>query len=324
MLRILLLLSLLLGQAIAADCPQPSGRILIKTQPEKAAIWLDEQKLADAAPMVTPPLCAGQHRLRVEAQGYETQTLTVEVTGDILLTQTVTLNAVKPLRDPKTGMELVLIPKGCFQMGSPESEEGRFNEEQQHRVCIEGDYYLGKYEVTQGQWEAVMGNNPSRFKGANRPVDQVSWDDIQEFLRKLNAQTGQNYRLPTEAEWEYAARAGTSGAYSFGDDANQLGQYAWYKDNNGWTYPVGTKLPNPWGLYDMHGNVWEWTCSGWARVYNGEEQHCGSSATYRVVRGGSCSSDARLARSALRINDTPDNQISDRGFRVMLPVPRTP
>jgi formylglycine-generating enzyme required for sulfatase activity len=164
------------------------------------------------------------------------------------------------------GMEFVLIPAGAFEMGSPSNEAGRDDDDGPiHQVTIKNAFYMGKYEVTQEQWRAVMGDNPSYFTGNdNLPVEQVSWDDVQEFIRKLNAKEGTDkYRLPSEAEWEYACRAGTTTRYSFGDSESRLGEYAWYTDNSGSkTHPVGQKKPNPWGLYDMHGNVWEWVLDG--------------------------------------------------------------
>jgi formylglycine-generating enzyme required for sulfatase activity len=158
----------------------------------------------------------------------------------------------------KIGMQFVLIPAGEFMMGS---NDGRNDEQPVHRVCLTKPFYLGKYEVTQGEWKKVMGNNLSQHKGdPRRPVENVAWDDVQGFINRLNArESGARYRLPTEAEWEYAARAGSISVYSFGDDARQLGAYAWYGDNaSSTTHPVGQKLSNAWGLYDMHGNVWEW------------------------------------------------------------------
>ncbi len=219
-----------------------------------------------------------------------------------------------------TVLELVLIPPGKFLMGSPKTEPERSSDEQQHPVTISEAFYVGKYPVTQAQWEAVMGSNPSHFKGANLPVEMVSWNDItQQFLPKLNALTGKKFRLLTEAQWEYSCRAGTTTAYSFGNDASQLGNYAWYADNSGGrTHPVGQKKPNPWGLYDLYGNVSEWTCSGYEFTYNGEEQRCGSSAKHRVWRGGALGNPAPSARSAYRIRDEPHYRRHFYGFRLAL------
>ncbi|GHU48587.1 hypothetical protein AGMMS50289_25360 [Betaproteobacteria bacterium] len=182
---------------------------------------------------------------------------------------------------------------------------------------------LGKYEVTQGEWEAVMGSNPSKFNGRSNPVEQVSWDDVQTFIQRLNAKEGtRKYRLPTEAEWEYAARAGTKSTYSFGDDAGQLGAYAWYHDNSGnQTHPVGQKKPNPWGLYDMHGNVLEWVNDWYDESYysrSASNDPAGpSSGRLRVLRGGSWLGSAGFLRSAYRINHfTPDNRYGIIGFRL--------
>jgi formylglycine-generating enzyme required for sulfatase activity len=223
------------------------------------------------------------------------------------------------------GMEFVLIPSGSFIMGADKNfEEAADDETPQHRVTISKPFYLGAHEVTQAQWTAVMGNNPSKFKGRSNPVEMVSWDDVQIFIRRLNQQEGhKRYRLPTEAEWEYAARAGTTGAYSFGDDADSLGRYAWYVGNSGdKTHPVGQKQSNPWGLYDMHGNVWEWVQDWYDSAYYsrspGTDPKGPSSGSYRVVRGGSWNHHAMHCRSANRYDLTPDIRNVYFGFRLAL------
>jgi len=176
-----------------------------------------------------------------------------------------------------------------------------------------GAFSIGVHEVTQSEYESVMGVNPSYFKGANNPVEMVSWDDAVAFCVKLSSlpaevAAGRVYRLPTEAEWEYACRAGTTTEYSFGDDTQDLGKYAWYDDNSGdTTHAVGEKLPNGWGLYDMHGNVWEW-CSD-------------ADGSLRVVRGGGWSYGAAGCRTAFRISSVPTNRFNFMGFRLALSSP---
>jgi formylglycine-generating enzyme required for sulfatase activity len=240
------------------------------------------------------------------------------------------------------GMKLVLIPKGTFMMGSPESEEGRGEDETQHGVTISKDYYLGVYEVTQAQYEKVIGKNPSRFQGAivgnenaDLPVDNVSWDDAVAFCKKLSdlpeeKKAGLVYRLPTEAQWEYACRAGSKTAYSFDDEEGLLPVYGWfYRNSSKRTHTVGLLEPNAWGLYDMHGNVWEW-CSDWYEEYpkgavsdpTGPKE--GSS---RVYRGGSWNNLAALCQSALRSGNNPSLRINYLGFRVALSpsgIPQSP
>ena len=175
-------------------------------------------------------------------------------------------------KEETTGMEFVYVPGGEFWMGCGENEQGYVsNEKPRHKVTIKG-FWMGKYEVTQAQWEAVTKDNPSIFKGANRPVELVSWNDTQTFLKNFRNRGdfgNLTPRLPSEAEWEYACRAGTDTAYSF-ENLAQLGEYAWYADNSGGeTHPVGQKQPNDFGLYDMHGNVWEWVADTWHDNYNG-------------------------------------------------------
>ena len=216
------------------------------------------------------------------------------------------------------GMDFVLIPSGSFMMGSNSDDR----EKTVHKVAITSPFYLGQYEVTQDQWEIMMRSNPSAFEGGTNPVEQVSWNDVQEFIRRLNALEGHDrYRLPTEAEWEYAARAGTSTAYSFGDDASKLSDYAWNGDNSDWmTHPVGQKLPNAWGLYDVHGNVYEWV-QDWYGSYSDSpaiDPKGPETGSWRVLRGGSWDFYAGDWRSAYRINNEPDSRYFDVGFRLTL------
>jgi len=225
------------------------------------------------------------------------------------------------------GMEFVLIPAGEFVMGSPLDEEGRDSDEGPvHHVTIKNPFYMGIYEVTQKQWREIMGDNPSYFTGYdNLPVEQVSWDDVQEFIKKLNEKEGTNkYRLPSEAEWEYAARAGTTTRYSFGDLESKLGDYAWYGDNSGGkTHPVGQKKPNSWGLYDMHGNVWEWVQDCFhCDDYSGAPADgsawvvaCEFGGAYRVNRGCSWNDTVLCRWSALA--SERGYRCNDRGFRIL-------
>ncbi|GEM_PF-4004828 len=216
------------------------------------------------------------------------------------------------------GMKFVLIPAGEFMMGSNEYN----HEKPVHKVKISRPFYLGIYPVTQREWEQVMGNNPSNFKGNNLPVESISWYDAQEFIKKLNEKEGTDkYRLPSEAEWEYAARAGTTTRYSFGDDESKLGDYAWYGANSGSkTHEVGQKKSNPWGLYDMHGNVWEWVQDKWHSNYNGAPTD-GSAwerdGSNRVDRGGGWSGSARSCRSAGRDFYDADYRTDSFGFRLL-------
>ena len=216
-------------------------------------------------------------------------------------------------------MAFVWIGPGVFQMGS---DDGVSDERPVHEVEISRGFWLGKYEVTQGEWESVMGRNPSYFEGDARPVETVSWNDVQEFIGKLNAAAGSSvYRLPSEAEWEYACRAGTSTRWSFGDDAGRLGDYAWYRGNNSPSGPkvVGGKLPNGWGLYDMHGNVWEWV-NDWYSYYNSSprvDPPGPTSGSHRVARGGDFGNDARSLWSARRYLASPGGRSSWLGARLL-------
>jgi formylglycine-generating enzyme required for sulfatase activity len=223
------------------------------------------------------------------------------------------------------GIEFVLIPAGSFPMGAEKNFEGALEHEKpQHRVSISKPFYLGKYEVTQAQWTAVMNSNPSTFEGQSNPVVNVSWDEAQEFVKRLNQKEGTSrYRLPTEAEWEYAARAGTSSIWFFGDDAGALSSYAWFDGNSGeTTHPVGQKQPNPWGLYDMHGNVWEWVQDWYGERYYSSSMSTDpkgpSTGSSRVRRGGSWGRSAKYCRSAYRSSYSPDFHSDGVGFRLVL------
>ena len=225
-------------------------------------------------------------------------------------------------------LEMVKIPAGSFLMGSADNDETALDYEMpQHRVNLQ-EFYLGKYPVTQEQYQAVMGHNPSNFKSffkdtSKNPVEKVSWNDAQEFCRRLSEKTGKKYRLPSEAEWEYACRAGTQTRYYFGNNEYQLGEYAWYEENSdSKTHPVGQKKPNNWGLYDLHGNVWEWCEDGWHGNYENAPKD-GSSwndsqRSMRPLRGGSWYSYSGGCRSALRDGFGADYGYDFYGFRLAL------
>jgi formylglycine-generating enzyme required for sulfatase activity len=214
--------------------------------------------------------------------------------------------------------EMIFVRGGTFSMGSNESDD----EKPIHNVTI-SDFYMGKTEVTQAQWEAVMGDNPSYFKNCSScPVESVSWDDIQIYLTKLNKLTGKSYRLPTEAEWEYAARGGVSSVGTLYAGANDANTVAWNNSNSSTkVHEVATKKANELGLYDMTGNVWEW-CSDWYGSYTASNQTNPTgvrSGTYRVLRGGSWYRTPGLP-SSVSACGTPDYRNHGIGFRVVLPV----
>lgn len=233
-------------------------------------------------------------------------------------------NLDTPPRSPITNtvdMTLVWIKPGAFDMGSPASEPGRQPVEVQHRVTLSKGFYVGTTEVTQAQWKAVMGNNPSNFKGDDLPVEMVSWDDAVSFCKKLSGKEGKTYRLPTEAEWEYAARAGTTTRYHSGDTEEKLAAVAWYAGNSGnQTQKVGQKEPNAWGLYDMHGNVWEW-CSDWQEIHTkapATDPKGPLDGTRHVLRSGSWRHPPHVSRAANQGQYPPNYRFNDFGFRVVL------
>ena len=226
-----------------------------------------------------------------------------------------------PVKDG-ISIDMVRVEAGTFTMGATaEMNDPYDNDKPTHRVTLTNDYYIGKYEVTQALWQAVMGNDPSYFKGDNLPVEQVSWDDCQDFLSKLNRITSKTFRLPTEAEWEYAARGGNkSRGYQY-SGSNNLSDVAWYDDNSGnKTHAVGTKQPNELGIYDMSGNVWEW-CQDWYGEYNSSSQVNPTGAnrgSYRVLRGGCFSCSAGGCRSSFRRYCSPDIRFNYFGLRLVL------
>ncbi|MGN1172699.1 MAG: formylglycine-generating enzyme family protein [Muribaculaceae bacterium] len=219
--------------------------------------------------------------------------------------------------------EMVYVPGGTFTMGATaeQGDDAYDREKPAHSVTLSG-YYIGKYEVTQAQWKSIMGKNPSWFKGDNLPVEWVSWNDCQEFIRKLNQLTGKKFSLPTEAQWEYAARGGKSGGTKY-SGSNNIGNVAWYYGNSGSkTHPVGEKSPNDLGLYDMSGNVSEW-CQDWAGDYSSYSQTNPTghgSGSGRVFRGGSLGSYARACRVSNRSSSAPDRRFLNFGFRLCLSI----
>ncbi len=225
------------------------------------------------------------------------------------------LEGAKPL-------EMILIPNGEFIIGSPEDEQGRYSNEEQHQVTLTKSFYLGRYEVTQAHWLAVMETNPSAFtESVNQPVENVSWNDCQDYIQQLNALGLGRFRLPTEAEWEYAARAGTTGRYYWGEDPDYtaIEQYAWYEaTSENQTHEVRLKTPNAWGLYDISGNIWEWCEDPFDEYPQGPQiDPVGTTGTFRVFRGGSWNYPPVDCRCAVRNAGSPYPRHYDIGFRLV-------
>ena len=235
--------------------------------------------------------------------------------------QPLTANTISiPVKDG-ISIDMVRVEAGTFTMGATrEMKKPRKDEKPVHQVTLTNDYYIGKYEVTQALWQAVMGYNPSNFKGDDLPVEKVNWNDCQEFISKLNNITGKKFRLPTEAEWEYAARGGNKcRGYQY-SGSNNISDVAWYTDNSeNKTHPVGLKHPNELGIYDMSGNVWEW-CQDWRDKYNkfSQTNPLGAIGGARVSRGGCWFFSADYCRSSFRGGDNPNNRLMDLGFRLAL------
>jgi len=278
--------------------------------------WISEDE--DAVVVVAGG--EGRATARVIAVGDSGQTATIEV-EDLAnnYIRSLSIELVATTRFPLLGgatMDFVWIVPGAFTMGASDIATP------QHEVTISRGYWLGKYEITQAQWEAVMGSNPSTYSGADLPVENVSWNEVEEFIRRLNEVAGEGvYRLPTEAEWEYACRAGTSTRWSFGDSDGQLGEYAWFSGNSRplATRDTGSKLENPWRVHDLHGNVAEWV-QDWFESYAAQDlvDPTGpATGTLRVVRGGSFSHSAPYTRSAARLHLAPTYHFKNVGARLL-------
>jgi len=224
-----------------------------------------------------------------------------------------------PFLCPVTGIEMVWIPPGQFQMGGAMEDDERPT----HTVRLSRGFWMGRYPVTQIQWTALMGANPSSFQGKKRPVENITWHEANAYIDKINAKTA-GYRLPTEAEWEYASRAGRRGRWCFGNDETKLPEFAWTAQNSGrQTHEVGKKKPNAWGLFDMHGNVWEW-CSDWFGPYSGglaRDPVGPAYGDFKVVRGGSWYFPAAQSRCAYRDGERPEGRLNSLGFRLVRTEP---
>ena len=301
---------------------EQTGTIAISVDPPNASIELNGdagEHYTSTGTKIFENIPVGSYELEVSLKGYKTDKRTLRLRADETLRERVTLEEGGGGEGPLPGMVFVDIPGGSFMMGSPSNESNRESDENQHRVTLSG-YQMMTTEVTQGMWKAIMGNNPSNWKGDNLPVEQVSWNDCQEFIKKLNQRDpGKNYRLPTESEWEYACRAGTTTRFYSGDRDSDLDRVGLYDGNSGRkTHPVGQKQPNAWGLYDMHGNVWEWCQDRYGNYPSGSvtDPPGPSSGSNRVGRGGGWYYDAGYCRSAFRSFDDPSSRYSALGFRL--------
>ena len=320
-----------------AELAAIQGNLSVNYKPFGSDVYIDGKKVGQS-PRVFNGIMVGNHKVEIKKDGYGTDSKTVS----ILEGQTASLSGVLtthtsssvasgfsssgntitiPVKDG-ISIDMVRVEAGTFTMGATAETKYPYDcEKPTHRVTLTNDYYIGKYEVTQALWKAVMGKNPSFFKGDNLPVEEVSWDDCQDFLSKLNRITGKTFRLPTEAEWEYAARGGNkSRGYQY-SGSNNLSDVAWYYDNSGIkTHAVGTKQANKLGIYDMSGNVWEW-CQDWYGAYSSSSQvnpTGANSGSRRVFRGGSWSDSDSRCRSSYRDESTPDNRFNHVGLRLVL------
>ena len=309
------------------DLVPRTGQMDVSYRPIESEVWLDGKKLG-TSPDVFRDIVIGQHQVEIRKAGYGSEKRTVNIEEGQTYALTGTLKEGQSSGATETfvvggvAFRMVSVAGGTFVMGATSEQGGDAHdyEKPSHMVTL-SSFRVGATEVTQALWEAVMGSNPSHFKGSDSPVENVSWDDCQEFLRKLNSLTGRRFRLPTEAEWEYAARGGLSGRGYKYSGGNDVGAVAWYDGNSGnKTHPVGTKKANELGLYDMTGNVWEW-CSDWYGSYTSSSQENPkgpSSGRSRVLRGGCWSSYAGRCRLSNRDLNSPDYRYYSYGLRLAL------
>ena len=330
---------------------QQKQTLTIKYIPSSATVLVDNKMVRGNNGVVRITLPVGQHSYIVASDGYESEEGTVKLKASapsnlqIQLSKEVvaaipTVNEVAQQAPSSSSsvsfggntisipvkngisIDMVKVEAGTFMMGATSEMKKPYTDEKPvHQVTLTNDYYMGKYEVTQALWQAVMGSNPSKFKSRNLPVEQVSWDDCQEFINKLNSITGRRFRLPTEAEWEYAARGGKkSKGYQY-SGSSKMSEVAWYSANSGSkTHPVGKKRANELGLYDMTGNVLEW-CQDWYGSYVSSSQTNPTGAFsggFRVFRGGSWYGNAGNCRSSCRDSYNPGNSNFDLGLRLVL------
>lgn len=307
--------------------PGTRGSVVIQTEPLEAKVYFNE-KFVGTSPCKGKHLTVGSYRVRVIKEGYEIWEQDVDIYAGAKQEVLAKLELKKPesrkvWKDPYLGMEFVYVKGGRFEMGDIFGD-GNSDEGPVHWVHVDG-FWIGKYQVTQEQLERVMGNNPSEFKnGGNYPVEFVGWYDVEEFIKGLNKKTGMEYRLPTEAEWEYSAKSGGKGEkWSGTSSVSELMEYAWYEENsNNQTHPVGQKKPNSFGLHDMSGNVNEWVQDWYDRDYyrnSPMNNPCSEHGLNRVIRGGRWDCKIKDLRTTSRSCNHPLASFGV-GFRLGLPV----
>ena len=303
------------------------GSLLVDYKPVDADIYLDN-RLLGKSPNVFSNILTGKHSIKISKAGYNdhTETFTIQEGKQTSLTGSlsqgmVSSSSVLPIEVKGITFNMVRVEGGTFDMGATPEQVNPFdNEKPVHQVTL-SSYYIGETEVTQALWQAVMGSNPSEFKGGNLPVEKVSWDDCQTFIERLNTITHRKFRLPTEAEWEFAARGGNKSRYTQYSGSDNLDEVAWYdRNSNDKTHPVKSKKANELGIYDMSGNVWEW-CQDWFGKYDSSPQNNPTGpdgGSNRVCRGGSWLLNARICRLSYRFNISPGRRNDSLGLRLVL------